>query len=87
MICCMVTPVLYSMKRPTIGFGRTTALYRPSAGMHFVFESFDAFYESIIAPTDRLHTPLSNGTIVEILRRNDILNLEIKSLQLSREYL
>lgn len=55
-------------------------------------ESFDAFYESIIALTDRLHTPLSNDTLVEILRRNllpeiqhEILNLEIKSLQFLRD--
>lgn len=51
-------------------------------------ESFDNFYESIVALTDRLKTPLSDEMLVEILRRNllpeiqhEILNMEIGSLQ------
>lgn len=55
-------------------------------------ESFDNFYEAIVALTDRLKIPLSDETLVEILRRNllpeiqhEILNIEIKSLQFLRD--
>ncbi|XP_073835483.1 uncharacterized protein [Musca autumnalis] len=55
-------------------------------------ESFDSFYDSIVALTDRLKAPLSDGELVEILRRNllpeiqhEILNIEIKSLQVLRD--
>lgn len=55
-------------------------------------ESFDSFYDSIVALTDRLQTPLSDTDLVEILRRNllpeiqhEILNLEIRSLQFLRD--
>lgn len=55
-------------------------------------ESFDSFYDSIVSLTDRLRTPLSDGLLVEILRRNllpeiqhEILNIEIRSLQHLRD--
>lgn len=55
-------------------------------------ESFDTFYESIVALTDRLKSPLGDEMLVEILRRNllpeiqhEILNMEIKSLQMLRD--
>lgn len=54
--------------------------------------SFDSFYESIVALTDRLKSPLNDELLVEILRRNllpeiqhEILNMEIRSLQVLRD--
>lgn len=55
-------------------------------------ESFDSFYDSIVSLTDRLKEPLSDETLVEILRRNllpeiqhELLNIEVKSLQFLRD--
>lgn len=51
-------------------------------------ETFDSFYESIVALTDRLVEPLAEGTLVEILRRNllpeiqhEILNIQVNSVE------
>lgn len=50
-------------------------------------ETFDSFYESVIDLVDRLEEPLGDTTLVEILRRNllpdiqhEILNLKISSV-------
>lgn len=55
-------------------------------------ESFDNFHDSVVELTDRLKEPLSNGMLVEILRRNllpeiqhEILNLKITSIQELRD--
>lgn len=55
-------------------------------------ESFDSFYESVIDLVDRLEQPLSGKTLVEILRRNllpeiqhEILNMKIESIGQLRE--
>lgn len=55
-------------------------------------ESFDAFYDSVIDLADRLDQPLDDHTLVEILRRNlvpeiqhEILNLTIKSVSQLRD--
>lgn len=50
-------------------------------------ETFDTFYESVLELVDRLHEPLSDRTLVEILRRNllpeiqhEILNISVDSV-------
>lgn len=55
-------------------------------------EPFDLFYDSVIELVDRLATPLDDKTLVEILRRNllpdiqhEILNMTIKSVGQLRE--
>lgn len=55
-------------------------------------ESFDSFYESVIDLVDRLEQPLNEKTLVEILRRNllpeiqhEILNMTISSIGQLRE--
>lgn len=55
-------------------------------------ELFDVFYESVIDLVDRLNQPLSDRTLVEILRRNllpeiqhEILNMKIDSVGQLRE--
>lgn len=52
-----------------------------------VNETFDSFYESVLELVDRLAEPLSDRTLVEILRRNllpdiqhEILNLSVDSV-------
>lgn len=55
-------------------------------------ENFDSFFESVVELTDRLKQPLSDDTLVEILRRNllpeiqhEILNVRIHSIQELRD--
>lgn len=55
-------------------------------------ETFDTFYESIVDLTDRLREPIHDDTLVEILRRNllpeiqhEILNLQVSSVQHLRD--
>lgn len=50
-------------------------------------ENFDNLYESVVELTDRLKEPITDDTLVEILRRNlvpeiqhEILNVKISSL-------
>lgn len=46
-------------------------------------ETFDSFYESIVDLTDRLNEKLSDRTLVEILRRNLLPNIQHEILNLS----
>lgn len=55
-------------------------------------ETFDSFYESIVHLTDRLNEPLPDRTLVEILRRNflpeiqhEMLNMQIFSVEHLRD--
>lgn len=50
-------------------------------------ESFDSFYDSIVQLTDRLNQPIPESTLVEIIRRNllpeiqyEILNIQVFSI-------